>query len=199
MKKYLKLIVFSNIILMMLACADDKQSTEQTQTNVAPQSKNPFHFYKKVEIRPGLDFEAISWGNSNDSVGGVSILMSDSLHSKFKALSLEREGKIKGFWNLDLDTDGNPELYLELLSNKNQSDLLVYEFEENEFRKITFPSLPTKFKNNYLGNDKFNIKSSELFRTFTIKTDSLNTPNKEILIQYKIQNNNFISKQIENP
>ncbi len=199
MKRYLIAGILLSSALFFTACSEEKLPVEGVAKTQEIKSDNPFHFYKNVEIRPGLNFEAISWGNSSDSVGGFSVLMSDSLHNKFKAINGERSGKLVGFWNLDLDKDGNPELYLQFVKNQNQSDLMVYEFDDNEFRKISFPTLSGKTKAQYLGNDQFSIKGGELFRTIPIKGEAEGDKASEKVVQYMLQNNSFSSKEVTSP
>lgn len=104
-------------LLFMISCGEgDKPTANTTQQNVSTIKKDQFPFYKDIPIRPGLNFEVVSWGKGVDSVGGYLILLSDSLKNNYKSLSNEREGIITDAWNMDMDNDGNPEVYIELLS-----------------------------------------------------------------------------------
>lgn len=135
----------------------------------AERTSMPFDFYKDISVRPGLNFEVLSWGKGVDSIGGYTILMSDSSKKLYKSLFNEREGILSDAWNMDLDNDGNPEVYLELLiDNKVRSDLHVYEYVSGSFNKITFPGLGSNLKKNYAGKDKFMIKDGDLYRTYAL-------------------------------
>jgi hypothetical protein len=189
--------------LFLFACTtNDKTATEQTGSSVSIDAKKPagqFPFYKNISVRPGLNFEVVSWGKGVDSVGGYLILMSDSIKNNYKSLSNERKGIITDVWNMDMDNDGNPELYIELLSKKNVLDLNVYEYNSNGFQKINFPSLSNALKRNYQGNDRFTIKEGELYRAFpivnpadtSVKAGSLKT------LKYSLRGNSFSVDEVK--
>lgn len=182
-------------LLFLFACKG-KQTTE----NVAPATeKKPektaghFAFYKDITIKPGTHFEVASWGKGVDSLGGYLLLMSDSVKNNYKSLSVERQGIITDVWNMDLDNDGNPELYIELLSEKNKKDLNVYEYSGNTFNKISFPGLGPKSKKYYGGNDLFTIKNGDLFRSFPVvnSTDSTVQNGSQKILVYRLRGNSF--------
>jgi hypothetical protein len=186
--------------LFLISCGEtDKASVNITQQNVAVIKKDQFPFYKDIPIRPGLNFEVVSWGKGVDSVGGYLILLSDSLKNNYKSLSNEREGIITDAWNMDMDNDGNPEVYIELLSKKNVSDLQVYEFSSGSFNKITFPGLSSNMKKIYAGNDKFTIKEGELYRSFPIVNPRDTTEKEGELkrIKYRLSGNTFSPSEVE--
>ena len=189
--------------LFLLSCAQDK-TKEGSPVNgdkaVEARQPNPFPFYKNVLVRPGLTFEVLSWGKGVDSVGGYLILMSDSTRNDFQSLSNERNGIITDAWNMDLDNDGNPEVYIELLSKQNVRDLNVYEYSRNGFQKISFPPLSSRAKQTYGGNDKFFIKNGDLFRSYPLvnSTDTATKPGSLKLLQYKLNGNSFSIDEIEN-
>ncbi|RYF98157.1 MAG: hypothetical protein EOO02_19480 [Chitinophagaceae bacterium] len=186
------------VTVVIAACSSEDKKTSQVsaRAQAAPKSDNPFKFYKNIEIRPGLSFEAVAWGRGADTVGGYSVYLTDTLHRNYKSISGERKGLLTGFWNLDLDTDGNPEIYLQFTKNKNESDLLVYEFDDNEFRKISFPPLSSKTRSMYLGNDKFTVRNGDLFRSIPVKGDN-GAGNSEMKVQYVLQGNSFSVKDAE--
>lgn len=187
-------------LLFMISCGEgDKPTANTTQQNVSTIKKDQFPFYKDIPIRPGLNFEVVSWGKGVDSVGGYLILLSDSLKNNYKSLSNEREGIITDAWNMDMDNDGNPEVYIELLSKKNVSDLQVYEYSSGSFNKITFPGLSNNMKKIYAGNDKYTIKEGELFRSFPI-VDPRDTTEKAGAIKrikYRLSGNTFSPSEVE--
>jgi hypothetical protein len=181
----------------------------QTNEKVAPAKEDAtaaitkaagqFPFYKDLNVKPGLNFEVVSWGKGIDSIGGFLVLMSDSVKNNYKTLSGERKGVITDAWNMDMDNDGNPEIYIELLSKKNVLDLNVYEYAGGDFRKISFPPLSSNSKKSYAGNDKFIIKNGDLFRTFplvnpkdtTIKAGDIKT------LVYRLSGNSFSVNEVK--
>jgi hypothetical protein len=187
-------------MLLLTSCGEgDKPSVNATQQNVSAIKKDQFPFYKDIPIRPGLNFEVVSWGKGVDSVGGYLILLSDSLKNNYKSLSNEREGIITDAWNMDMDNDGNPEVYIELLSKKNVSDLQVFEYSSGSFNKITFPGLSSNMKKIYAGNDKYTIKEGELFRSFPIVNprDTTEKAGEIKRIKYRLSGNTFSPSEVE--
>lgn len=191
-------------LLLLAACGNstsEKITAPSTTANTAEAKKTQgqFPFYKDIAIRPGVNFEVVSWGKGADSVGGYLILLSDTLRNNYKSFSNERKGIITDAWNMDLDNDGNPEIYIELLSKKNVLDLNVYEYAGGEFRKINFPPLSASMKKNYAGGDKFIIKNGDLFRSFPVKDDK-DTTNKSgtvKMLQYRLNGNSFSTNEIK--
>ncbi|MCD0490654.1 hypothetical protein LPB86_20620 [Pedobacter sp. MC2016-14] len=188
-------------LLFLFSCTNNPEQIVPLNNSkvVAEHLAGPFPFYKNIVIRPGLNFEVVSWGKGVDSIGGYLILMSDSTKNKFKSLSDERNGIVTDAWNMDLDNDGNPEIYVQLKSKTNVLDLNVFEYAGGGFNKISFPGLSNSLKKNYAGNDEFTIKSGDLFRSFpvinpsdsTIKPDSIKT------IQYRLSGNTFSSSEVK--
>jgi hypothetical protein len=182
-------------VLFCFACTEEKP--KEVKTEMTKVEKNPFRFYKDIEIKPGLNFEVVSWGKGVDSVGGYQILMSDSIRNNYKSAAVDRKGIITDAWNMDLDNDGNPELYIQLLSKKDIADLQVFEYAGGDFNKIGFPSLSPNQKKGYTGNDKFFIKNGDLFRSFPVRdpADSTKTINKTL--QYKLSGNSFSAGEVK--
>ena len=182
-------------MLFCFACTEEKPQEIKTETTKV--QKNPFRFYKDIEVKPGLNFEILSWGKGVDSIGGYQILMSDSIRNNYRSAAVDRKGIIIDAWNMDLDNDGNPELYIQLLSKKTVSDLNVFEYAGGDFNKISFPSLNSSQKKGYLGNDNFFIKNGDLFRSFPVKdpADSTKTINKTL--QYKLSGNSFSTSEVK--
>lgn len=116
--KAIKLGFFALASLFITACTNNDKPSSIAKTAVAPKSVNPFSFYKSIEIKPGYHFEVVSWGKGVDTLGGYLLLMSDSIKNNYKSISIERKGIITDAWNMDLDNDGNPELYIQYVARK---------------------------------------------------------------------------------
>jgi len=182
-------------VLVCFACTEEQPKEVKVEPIKA--EKNPFRFYKDIEVKPGLNFEVLSWGKGVDSIGGYQILMSDSVRSNYKSTAVERKGIMTDAWNMDLDNDGNPELYVQLLSKKNVYDLNVFEYAGNNFNKISFPSLSSNQKKGYAGDDNFFIKNGDLFRSFPV-TDPADSTKKIVkTYQYKLSGNSFSTSEIK--
>jgi len=199
----MKLISFNKTVslaiaglLFLVACtSEEKPSPVATNPTVAVKQVNPFPFYKNMEIKPGFNFEVVSWGKGVDSVGGYLILMSDSVKNNYKSISVERKGIITDAWNMDLDNDGNPEIYVQYVVRKDVSDMNVYEFAGNSFDKISFPGLNTT--KGYEGKDQFFVKNGELFRSVPIvSVDSGKTTTLVKTLQYRLRGNSFTPSEV---
>jgi len=185
-------------IVFVAACTSDGKPTETPVVAATTKTVNPFRFYKSIEIKQGYHFEVVSWGKGVDTVGGYILLMSDSLKNNFRSLNAERNGIITDAWNMDLDNDGNPELYLQYLVRKNVNDLNVYEFVNNSFDKISFPGLSSDMKKGYEGNDKFFIKNGDLFRSVPIVSiDSGQTTTLVKTLKYRLSGNSFSVSEVK--
>jgi hypothetical protein len=201
--KYLKLTPYLLAItaMVLFSCSNeqDDQNVKNPTTEIVAEKPGPFPFYKNVSVRPGLTFEVVSWGKGVDTLGGYLVLLSDSAKNDFKSLSNEREGIITDAWNMDLDNDGNPEVYIEFLVNQTEHDLHVYEYSRNSFQKISFPGLSSRMKKSYAGNDKFIIKNGDLYRSFPIVNSEDTTQKAGALkmLQYKLSNNSFSVDEID--
>ena len=186
------------VITFLFSCTSDEKPVVTTKTEIAPVSKNPFPFYKSIEIKPGFNFEVVSWGKGVDTVGGYLILMSDSLKNNYRSISVEREGIIADAWNMDLDNDGDPEVYIQYLVRKNVNDINVYEFANNSFNKISFPGLSSEIKKGYKGDDQFYVKNGDLFRTVPIvMIDSGKTTTLVKTLQYSLRGNSFSASEVK--
>ncbi|MBB4107317.1 hypothetical protein [Pedobacter zeae] len=182
-------------VLFCFACTEEKPKEVKTET--VKVEKNPFRFYKDIEVKPGLNFEVVSWGKGVDSIGGYQILMSDSVRKSYKSIAVDRKGVITDAWNMDLDNDGNPELYIQLLSKKDVLDLNVFEYAGGNFNKISFPSLSSSQKKGYTGKDKFFIKSGDLFRSFPVKDAADSTKTITKTYQYRLSGNSFTTSEVK--
>jgi hypothetical protein len=188
-------------LLSLFSCNNDQTEVKQpaSDTKVAKQAPNPFPFYKELAVTPGFGFEVVSWGKGVDTLGGYLILMSDSVKNNFKSFAVEREGIINDAWNMDLDNDGNPEIYVELKTEQVKGDLNVFEYSRGNFQKISFPGLPSKLKKLYAGNDKFFIKEGELFRSFPIVNpqDTTEKAGDIKVVRYSLRGNQFSTSEVE--
>ncbi|MCZ4245806.1 hypothetical protein [Pedobacter punctiformis] len=197
-KKYtLQHLLLMAGVLFCFACTQENETVKEVKQEITKAVKNPFPFYKDIEVKPGLNFELVSWGKGADSLGGYQILMSDSVKNNYKSLAVERKGILTDFWNMDLDNDGNPEFYVQLLSKKTVSDLNVYEYAGGDFNKISFPSLTSNQKKGYEGNDKFFIKNGDLFRSFPVIDGADSTKKITKTYQYKLSGNSFSTTEIK--
>ena len=113
-KNTIKIGLFAIVISVFAACSSDEPATIVKPEVVKEKSANPFPFYKNIEIKPGFHFEVVSWGKGVDTLGGYLLLMSDSVKNNYKSIAVERKGVITDAWNMDLDNDGNPELYINM-------------------------------------------------------------------------------------
>lgn len=191
-------------VLFIVSCSNNKADVPPlAKADVAvpttDKKAGQFPFYKDINVKPGLNFEVVSWGKGVDSVGGYLILMSDSVKNNYNSFSAERKGIITDAWNMDMDNDGNPEIYIELLSKKNVLDLNVYEYSGGDFRKISFPPLSSNMKKSYAGNDKFLIKDGNLFRSFPLvnpKDTTIKAGDVKMLV-YQLSGNSFSVNEVK--
>ena len=182
----------------------DKTPEKKEQKTAAVKLPAPFRYHKAVEVKPGLTLDVVSWGRGSESTGAYLILRSDSTHLKYKSISGELDGKIVDVWNMDMDSDGNPELYIQAKGEGEGSHLnmYVYEFAENgSSNELTFPNLGSSSKRGYKGNDSLYIKDDKLMREFPVvntdeKTGSQTAATRKIL-QYGLRNNTFTVDEIK--
>ena len=186
-------------VTMLIACSsDEKAPIVAKNETVDKKTANPFAYYKNIEIKPGLHFEVVSWGKGVDTLGGYLLLMSDSVKNNYKSIAIERKGVITDSWNMDLDNDGNPEIYVQYVVRKNVNDVSVYEFANNSFDKISFPGLNSNLKKGYQGDDKFFVKNGDLFRAVPIvTTDSGKTSTLVKTLQYNLRGNSFSTSEVK--
>lgn len=185
-------------ILIFIGCGSDEVTTAAKVEEVKAKPVNPFSFYKSIEIKPGFHFEIVSWGKGVDTLGGYLLLMSDSIKNNYKSISIERNGIIADAWNMDLDNDGNPELYIQYIVRKNVNDIIVYEFSNNNFDKISFPGLNSDLKKGYHGNDKFYVKNGDLFRSVPVAlTDNGKASTLVKTLTYRLSGNRFSTTELK--
>lgn len=186
------------LLIMAISCTNNK--TPKKVTSVPQKAiaiMEPFRFHKAIEVKPGLTLDVLSWGRGTESNGAYMVLRSDSTHMKYKSTSGELDGKIVDAWNMDMDSDGNPELFIQAQGEGEGSHLNMYVYEYSEggsAQEINFPSLKGSQKEGYKGKDSVYIKDGILFRTFPIydEADSSNTPTSEKrTLIYKLRSNSF--------
>jgi hypothetical protein len=183
-------------------------SSEEPPKSVAhPVTKTvlpqPFRFHKAVEVKPGLTFDVLSWGRGAEELGAYLILRSDSANIRYKSTSGELEGKIRDAWNMDLDSDGNPEIFIQATGTEkgNYLNMYVYEFADGgSAQQLRFPELTSSSKRNYHGRDSIFIKDGSLFRQFPVfdEADTAATkPTGVKLLEYSLRGNSFSVKEIK--
>lgn len=163
----------------------------------------PFRFHKAIEVRPGLTLDIVSWGRGSNSVGGYLVLRSDSTHLNYRSVAGELDGKIIDAWDMDLDSDGNPELYIHAKGEGKGSylSMYIYEYADNgSNQQLRFPELSSSLNEGYRGNDSVYIKDGKLLRQFPLysNNDSTGLKTGEIRkIEYVLRNNNFQFKELK--
>ncbi len=196
----LKNILKSGCLLLLVsctlfACNEDSKPIAVSTPQVETKAPSLFPFHKAMEIKPGYYFEVLSWGKGVDSIGGFLILMSDSVRNHYKSIAVERTGIITDAWNMDLDNDGNPEIYIQTMVRENVADLTVYEYG-NDFNKISFPGVSTM--KGYNGDDKFFTKNGDLYRSVPIaQIDSGKTITLVKTLKYRLSGNSFSSSEVK--
>ena len=193
------ILAASLLIISLGSSCRNKEPQKKTTSMTLPKTvvMEPFRFHKAIEVKPGLTLDVLSWGRGSETVGAYMILRSDSTHMKYKSISGELDGKIIDAWNMDLDSDGNPELFIQAKGEGEGSHLNMYVYEYSDggsSQELNFPSLKGSQKEGYKGQDSLYIKEGVLMRSFPIydEGDSTNTPTaeKRTLI-YKLRNNSF--------
>lgn len=196
--KFLVLTVFPMAILTSCSTDVEKKEIAQETRVVLPE---PFRAHKVVEVRPGLTFDVLSWGRGSQLSSAFLILRSDSSAIKYRSVSAELEGKITDAWNMDMDSDGNPEIFVQATSGDADNDLTmyVYEFDDNgSSREIRFPDLTSTTRKQYRGKDSVYVKEGSLFREFPLfeisDTSGVKAVGKKKL-EYLLRGNSFSIKE----
>lgn len=200
----LTLPVFALAISLSLAACTTEETPKKVETTIV-QSKlpQPFRFHKAIEVKPGLTFDVLSWGRGSQYTGAYMILRSDSAKAAYKSINAELEGEIKDVWNMDMDSDGNPEIFIHAagMEKENFLKMYVYEFTEGgSQQQLRFPDLTSSTKKQYRGKDSVYVKDGELFREIPLfeeaDTAGVNAVGKKLL-QYSLRGNNFNVKEIK--
>lgn len=199
----LKIISTLYLTGLLFSCGaeDEKQPVPVKQE--VKKIHEPFRFHKAIEVKPGLTLDILSWGRGADSIGGYLILRSDSTKLSYRSVSGELEGKVADAWNMDLDTDGNPELYIQSVGMEKDSYLNMYIYEYGEggsSQQIRFPDLNSSLKEGYRGEDSMYVKEGKLFREFPFydSQDSVSSARPKIRkLEYTLKNNGLQFKEIK--
>lgn len=188
--------VLSFILLFIVSCSSVEEKVPQKQ-EVKVVLPEPFHFHKAIEVKPGLTFDVVSWGRGADFESAFLILRSDSSEMKYRSTAGELEGRINDAWNMDMDSDGNPEIFIESKGAEkgNYLNMYVYEFDDNgTSRELRFPDLTSSTKENYRGKDSLYVKEGSLFREFPVYDEKDTAGVKPIgkkILEYSLRGNSF--------
>lgn len=197
-------VLFALLIIasFIVSCSneDSKEIKEPVIKAVLPQ---PFHSHKTIEVIPGLTYDILGWGRGAEESGSYLILRSDSTGNKYKAISGELEGRIVDAWNMDMDTDGNPEIFIQAAGSGKDNYLSMYVFEFNDsgsYSEIRFPELRSSTKEIYRGKDSLYVKEGVLYREFPTfeeaDTSGLKPTGKKI-VEYKLKGNSFSVDEVK--
>jgi hypothetical protein len=197
--------VLSGIFLVSIlfaSCSGDEEKKAEVKP-IVKKVMEPFRFHKAIEVKPGLTLDIVSWGRGSNSIGGYLVLRSDSTHLSYRSIAGELNGKIVDAWDMDLDSDGNPELYIHAKGEGKGPYLNMYIYEYSEGgsnQQIRFPELSSSLKEGYRGNDSVYIKEGKLLREFPEydKTDSTGIATGVIRkLEYALRNNSLQFKEIK--
>ena len=187
----------------LAACSTEEVPKKVEAPVVQTKLPQPFRFHKAIEVKPGLTFDVLSWGRGSQYAGAYMILRSDSTKASYKSINNELEGEIKDVWNMDMDSDGNPEIFIHAagLEEENYLKMYVYEFSGGgSQQQLRFPDLTSSTKKQYRGKDSIYVKDGELFREIPLfeeaDTAGVNAIGKKLL-QYTLRGNNFNVKEIK--
>jgi len=198
-----KISIVALCVVLFTACTTKDKSPIIVDKPAVTKLAEPFRFHKAIEVKPGLTLDIASWGRGSDSIGGYLILRSDSTHLSYRSVSGELRGKVVDAWNMDLDTDGNPELYIQSVGEgkDNYLNMYIYEFgASGSSQQIRFPDLNSTLKEGYRGQDSMYIKDGKLFREFPFyaKKDTVSTIKPTIRkLEYTLRNNGLQFKELK--
>ncbi|QQL51053.1 hypothetical protein [Mucilaginibacter ginkgonis] len=198
-----KYLLYPLLLLSLSGCTDQsaKMTTPVIQKETKPVLMQPFKYHKAIEVSPGNFYDVFSWGRGADGGGQYMILRSDSSDQQYNTINGDLEGPIKEVLNADMDVDGNPEIiiYANSIDTNRYTNVFVYEYNNDNARKIDFPRLTDSQRKGYRGGDDFYIKESKLMREFPIYNgrgkEALPSGAKRV-IQYSLQSNSLYGKQI---
>lgn len=184
------------------SASDDKAAGAAAPVaTAAPKLLAPFRYHKTVEVAPGLYYDVLGWGRGTDSIGAYQILRSDSASAKYTTTTGDYDGRIIDVLNSDMDTDGNPEIFIhtQAADSSHYAEVYAYEFNDERARKLDFPRLTRSQRKGYRGNDNFFIKDGNLMREFDVYNEEDTLAKKPIqkrLIEYNLRGNSLSSNQI---
>ncbi len=188
----------------LTACSNHNSDDARVAAPVAteaPRVMAPFRYHKTVEVAPGQYYDVLSWGRGSESTGAFEILRSDSATMKYTTTTGDLDGRILDVFNSDMDTDGNPEIFIhaQAADSTNAAQVFAFEYNDNTARKLDFPKLTRSQRKGYRGNDRFFIKDGNLMREFEVfdEADSLaKAPLQKRLIEYNLRGNSLQAKQL---
>lgn len=180
---------------------DNKATIAAPSAVEAPKILAPFRYHKTIEVAPGQSFDVLSWGRGSQTVGAFEILRSDSAAMKYTTTTGDLEGSIKDVLNADMDTDGNPEIFIhtQAADSTNAAKVFAFEYNDDKARQLDFPRLTRSQRKGYRGNDNFFVKDGNLMREFDVydENDSLaKKPVQKRLIQYSLSGGNISAEQV---
>ncbi|MBC7914944.1 MAG: hypothetical protein H7Y07_12570 [Pyrinomonadaceae bacterium] len=190
-------LLASVALTSIVSCSSDEPSKKVESSITKVVLPQPFRFQKSIEIKPGLTFDILSWGRGAEHIGQYLILRSDSSDVKYSSISKELEGDIIDAWNMDLDSDGNPEIFIQARGQDKDSYFILYvhEFSEGgESQELKFPELTAATKKKYHGKDSVYIKEGNFFRQFPLYDEADTAAVKAIdkkVLEYKLRGNRF--------
>ncbi|SKB38344.1 hypothetical protein [Daejeonella lutea] len=191
------------IAVLISSCTTEEQKPVVSNKPAAKKVMQPFRYHKAIEVKPGLTLDVVSWGRGSNSVGGYMVLRSDSTHLNYRSISGELDGRIVDAWDMDLDSDGNPELYIQSKGEGEGSYLSMYIYEYNESgsnQQIRFPELGSTLKKGYKGSDSVYVKDGKLMRQFPLFStdDSISKATGQIRkLEYTLRSNSLSVKEVE--
>ena len=195
--------IFSGIIFLSSCTVEEKQQAIVKKAE-SKKMMDPFRYHRAIEVKPGLTLDIVSWGRGSNSVGGYLVLRSDSTHMNYRSITGELDGTIVDAWDMDLDSDGNPELYIQSKGDGEGSYLNMYIYEYNESgsnQQIRFPDLNGSLKKGYMGKDSVYVKDGKLMREFPLYSteDTVSKATGEIRrLEYSLRSNGLNVREIEN-
>lgn len=185
------------------SCTTEEKAPVVVNKPASKKIMEPFRYHKAIEVKPGLTLDVVSWGRGSNSVGGYLVLRSDSTHLNYRSITGELDGKIVDAWDMDLDSDGNPELYIQSKGEGEGSYLSMYIYEYNESgsnQQIRFPDLGSSLKKGYKGSDSVYVKDGKLMREFPLFStgDSASKATGEIRkLEYSLRSNSLNVKEVD--
>ncbi|CAM3855801.1 hypothetical protein MUGA111182_13455 [Mucilaginibacter galii] len=179
----------------------DKATIAAPSAVESPKVLAPFRYHKTIEVAPGQSYDVLSWGRGSQTVGAFEILRSDSAAMKYTTTTGDLEGSIKDVLNADMDTDGNPEIFIhtQASDSTNAAKVFAFEYNNDKARELDFPRLTRSQRKGYRGNDNFFVKDGNLMREFDVfdETDSLaKKPVQKRLIKYTLSGNSLSADQV---
>ncbi len=196
-KKLAEYYLLLTLVLAVFSCTQQQTPVIGSTVAVSKPSSimSPFHYHKMIEVAPGQNFDIMSWGTPHN--GSLLILHSDSANNKFTTTTGDLEGAITDVFNSDMDTDGNPELLVEVKAKDtvDYTAIYAYEFKNNEkANKLNFPKLTKNQITGYRGKDNFYMKDGKLIREFPVydgNTVAAKPTGQKRVLQYNLHSNNL--------